>query len=105
MPIIFGSARETQTFLGALVIGVGAILIRKYMAQFSFKQCLLMILCSAFIADFSWIAYEVSFVDRTSHNLAPFEIVFSLLYALMTGSLGLWLGGFLRPRNEDRNGT
>lgn len=51
---------------------------------------------SAVLADLIWIVYETTFIDSTSHNLAPFELVAAGIFAAILGVIGVSIGKFIQ---------
>jgi hypothetical protein len=48
------------------------------------------------IAVLARIIYDTTFWDATSHNLAPFEILFATLIAFPSSFIGVFLGHFIK---------
>jgi len=75
----------------------GAILCGAFLRQHSYMECVSIIIVSAMVADLIWIVYETTFIDSTSHNLAPFELVAAGIFAAISGAIGVSIGKFIQP--------
>ncbi len=50
----------------------------------------------AIVADLLWIIFEISFIDRKSHSMAPFELLLASISAFLIGSIGVGCGILFR---------
>lgn len=83
----------------------GAILAGLILRNKSYFNCVILTVCSALASDLIWIIYEVTFIDRTSHNMLPFELIATGLFSFVPGVLGVGVGMVFRrllSKREDK---
>lgn len=83
------TGQEYELFFPTIALIPGAVLSGLLLKSHSYWSCVCLTTGSALIADFVWIVYEISFIDRTSHNLAPFELIITGLFATLVGLCGV----------------
>ena len=90
------TGHEYELLFPTIALLPGAILCCARLRQHSYMVCVTMIIVSAVLADLIWIVYETTFIDSTSHNLAPFELVAAGIFAAIPGVIGVSIGKFIQ---------
>jgi len=90
------TGHEYELLFPTIALLPGAILCGALLRQHSYMVCVTMIIVSAVLADLIWIVYETTFIDSTSHNLAPFELVAAGIFAAIPGVIGVSIGKFIQ---------
>lgn len=91
------TGHEYEHLFPTIALLPGSILCGALLRQHSYMKCVTVIIVSAVIADLIWIIYETSFIDSTSHNLAPFELIATAIFATIPGVIGVGIGKFIQP--------
>ena len=74
----------------------GAILSGVLLRSHSYMKCVSITIVSAVVADLIWIVYEIAFIDSSSHNLAPFELIATAIFATIPGLIGVGVGKLIQ---------
>jgi len=90
------TGHEYELLFPTIALLPGAILCGALLRQHSYIECVTIIMVSAVLADLIWIVYETTFIDSTSHNLAPFELVAAGIFATIIGVIGVSIGKFIQ---------
>lgn len=90
------TGHEYEHLFPTIALFPGAILCGALLRQHSYMECVTIIIASAVLADLIWIVYEGSFVDSTSHNLAPFELIATAIFATIPGLIGVGVGKLIQ---------
>ena len=92
LTLAIATGQDYELFFPTIALFPGAILSGFLLKSYSYWGCVCLKSGSALIADLMWIVYEISFIDKTSHNLAPFELIATGLFATLIGLCGVGPG-------------
>ena len=90
------TGHEYELLFPTAALFPGAILSGVLLRSHSYMKCVSITTVAAVAADLIWIVYETSFIDSTSHNLAPFELVAAGIFAAIPGVIGVSIGKFIQ---------
>lgn len=86
------TGQDYELFFPTIALIPGAVLSGFLLKSYSYWSCICLTTGSALIADLIWIVYEISFINKNSHNLAPFELIATGLFATLVGLCGVGPG-------------
>jgi hypothetical protein len=90
------TGHEYEHLFPTIALFPGAFLCGVLLNSCSYIKCVGITIVSAVAADLIWIIYEISLIDPTSHNLAPFELIAAGLFAIIPGAIGGGTGRLLQ---------
>ena len=90
------TGHEYEQLFPTVALFPGAILSGVLLRSHSYMKCVSTTIVSAVVADLIWIVYETSFIDSTSHNLAPFELIATAIFATIPGVIGVGVGKLIQ---------
>lgn len=86
------TGKEHELLFPTLALIPGAFLFAFISKSTSLFRCITLTVGSALTADLIWIIYETSLIDRTSHNLAPLELIATGFFAMLISLFGSGIG-------------
>lgn len=90
------TGHEYEQVFPTVALFPGAILSGVLLRSHSYLKCVSITIVSAVVADLIWIVYEISFIDSKSHNLAPFELLATAIFATIPGVIGVGVGKLIQ---------
>lgn len=83
---------DYEQFIPTISLLPGAVFLGYVHGQKCYWCSVRLVVASALAANVIWAAYDIIFVNPKSHNMLPFELIATAIFATISAAVGVGVG-------------